>query len=234
MTLLSGVSCLGKYKAAMFDMDGTLIDSLADLADSANEVMDSFAAPRHNLDEYRYFVGNGAKKLMERSLPPALAADEATVSEATTRYKNFYLERHLFTKTKPYDGILPMLEKFRAWNIPCAVVTNKPHAAALSVAEKLFPKGTFFAVVGDRDGAPRKPDPTNALKLAKEMRVLPEEVVFFGDSDADMQTAVNAGFLPVGVLWGFRPREELAANGGKLFLANPLEIFNLVEFESPT
>lgn len=216
--------------AAIFDMDGTLVDSLADLADSANEVMASFSCPSHTLDEYRYFVGNGAKKLMERSLPPHFAADPAKVAEATERYKKFYIERHLLTKTKPYDGILPMLKKLRSLNIPLAVLTNKPHDAARVLVKEMFPADTFSAVIGDKAGSPRKPDPTNALKLADELKVAPQKVAYFGDSDADMQTAVNAGFLPVAVLWGFRPREELATNGAKVFLRHPMEIFDYVDF----
>ena len=216
--------------AAMFDMDGTLVDSLADLADSANETMRSFGVAEHTTEEYRYFVGNGARKLMERALPKNLAADAATVDEALTRYKKIYREGHLLTKTMPYPGILELLGQLRAKNIPCAVLTNKPHEAALIIAEKLFPAATFCAVVGDKPNMPRKPDPTNALKIVQSISVKPAEVAYFGDSDADMLLAQNAGFLPIGVLWGFRPREELEANGAKILLNNPADIFNEVNF----
>ena len=216
-------------RAAIFDMDGTLIDSLADLADSANEVLRSFGAKEHTVDEYRYFVGNGARKLMERCLPEKLAADSATVDASVERYKEFYLTKHLLNKTKPYPGITELLERLGELKIPRAVLTNKPHKAALQIAEDLFAPGTFFDVIGDKKGEPRKPDPTNALKLAHSMGVKPAEVAFFGDSDADMQTAVNAGFLPVGVLWGFRPKEELVANGAKILLDAPTDIFDLPE-----
>ena len=215
--------------AAMFDMDGTLVDSLADLADSANEVMRSFGAAEHTTEEYRYFVGNGAKKLMERALPQDLAADAATVNEALTRYKKIYRERHLLTKTKPYPGIEELLAKLKEKNIPCAVLTNKPHEAALVIADKLFP-AAFCAVVGDKPNRPRKPDPTNALIIAKDMGVAPSAVAYFGDSDADMLLANNAGFVPVGVLWGFRPREELSANGAKILLNHPDDIFTEINF----
>lgn len=218
------------YKAAIFDMDGTLIDSLADLADSANEMLDSFGFPAHTTEEYRWFVGNGARKLMERCLPKDRAKDAALVDEALERYKKIYEEKHLLTKTHPYDGIAEMLDALAAKNIPLGVCTNKPHHAALTLAAKLFPAGMFRAVVGDRKNSPRKPDPTNALTMAAEFGVAPESVAYFGDSGVDMQTAVNAGFLPVAVLWGFRPKDELAENGAKIFLSHPLEALEKINF----
>ena len=218
------------YKAAVFDMDGTLIDSLADLAASANEVMRSFNFLEHTLEEYRNFVGNGARKLMERSLPAKERENTALIDEATARYIKCYLNGHLLDKTKPYDGILEMLDTLKSRGVKLAICTNKPHDAAVKVAEKLFPPNTFSAIVGDKKGLKRKPDPTNLLKIIADFGVPPAETAYFGDSGTDMKTAVNAEVLPVGVAWGFRPQKELWETGAKTVLVHPNELLNKVEF----
>ena len=218
-----------KYGAAVFDLDGTLIDSLEDLADSANEVLTSFGFPTHALAEYRYFVGNGAKKLMERCLPEDKVSDDL-VNEALSRYHIAYIERHLLVKTKPYAGILSMLKTLQEKHIPLGICTNKPHKAALLIVEKLFPAGMFQVVVGDTSTLPRKPDPTKLLNIAKEFGVLPSATAYLGDSGVDMETAVNAGALPIGVTWGFRNREELLEHGAKVLLDKPSDLFSQVDF----
>ena len=218
-----------QYKAAIFDLDGTLIDSLADLADSANAMLASYGFPTHDIDAYRYFVGNGSRKLMERCLPKAKANDAAFVDEALTRYTAIYAE-HTQDKTCLYDGIMDMLEKLKALNIPLGICTNKHQSAADAIVAAMFPAGLFNSVMGDQAGLPRKPDPKKVLLMAKDYGVEPQEVAYFGDTSVDMETAVNAGFLPIGVLWGFRPKEELVATGAKVLLANPQELFEKVEF----
>ena len=217
------------YKAAIFDLDGTLIDSLRDLAESANTVLCEHGFPEHDLDSYRYFVGNGMKKLMERCLPEDKAADEAFVARAVARCKEIYTA-HTLDHTKPYDGILPMLERLREMGIPMGICTNKPQAAAVPIVARLFPEGLFQSVVGDTEGTPPKPDPTKVLHMAAEFHLAPEEIAYFGDSSVDMDTAQNGGLLPVGVLWGFRPKEELVEHGAKILLATPDELFAKIHF----
>ena len=218
-----------KYKAAIFDLDGTLVDSLEDLADSANAMLASYGFPRHGLEEYRYFVGNGARKLMERCLPKEKAGEAAFVDETLEAYNRCYEERML-GKTRPYDGILPMLEALQERNIPLAICTNKQQFAADAIAEKMFPAGMFREVMGDRKGMPRKPDPAKVLRIAGNFGVQPEEVAYLGDTSVDMETARNAGFLPVGVTWGFRLREELVESGAKILLDHPMELLEKVAF----
>ena len=218
-----------KYKAAIFDLDGTLIDSLADLGDSANEMLASYGFPTHTIEEYRYFVGNGSRKLIERCLPQDKAKDSSLVDEALARYKACY-DKNLTHKTKCYAGIAEMLQTLQEKNIPLGICTNKHQSAADEVCQKLLAKHNFVEIIGDRPGLPRKPDPQKVLAIADKMGVKPAEVAYFGDTSVDMETARNAGFLPVGVTWGFRPREELVETGAKVLLDNPMELFAQLEF----
>lgn len=221
------------YKAAIFDLDGTLIDSIADLADSANDMLASYGFPQHTIEEYRYFVGNGSRKLVERCLPAEQSADPAFVDKALECYDRCYGNR-LLNKTRPYEGILPMLEELQKKNIPLAICTNKQQFASDAIVEKLFPPGMFRENIGDREGMPRKPDPTKVLRIATDFGVTPEEVAYLGDTSTDMETARNAGFLPVGVTWGFRPREELEAAGAGILLESPMELLEKVMFSENT
>lgn len=217
-------------KACVFDLDGTLIDSLEDLADSVNETLVTYGFPTHDVDLYRFKVGNGSKKLIERSLPKELAADADLVSEVLFKYKACY-EKNLLKKTRPYAGILTMLSRLKEMGVPMAICTNKHQSAADALVETLFPAGTFTEVIGDRADLPRKPDPKKVLLLAKNMGVAPADVAYFGDSSVDMDTAKNAGALAIGVTWGFRPREELEEHGARLLLDMPAELFTKVDFQ---
>lgn len=217
-----------QYKAAIFDLDGTLVDTLEDLAISVNEMLTSYGFPTHPLDEYRYYLGNGSKKLIERTLPKDKAQDAAFVIEAMKRYQKIY--EHHRDHTGPFKGIQEVLDKLKAMGVPMGVCTNKHQQAADEIIGGMFPKGTFTTVMGDRPGLPIKPDPKKPLMMAKEYGVKPEEVAYFGDTSVDMDTAVNAGFLPIGVLWGFRPEKELLEHGAKVILAKPEELFEKVEF----
>lgn len=218
-----------QYKAVIFDLDGTLVDSLADLSDSVNLMLESYGFPTHEMEQYRYFVGNGSKKLMERTLPRDKAASAEFVEEALVKYKAIYKER-LLKKTRPYNGVRELLAELKSRGIPLAVCTNKHNDAALTIVKILFAPGTFEEVLGDRPGFPKKPNPATPLEIASHLGVKPDEVAYLGDTSVDMETAVHAGFLPVGVLWGFRPEEELVKNGAKVLLKAPLELLEKVEF----
>ena len=210
------------YRAAIFDMDGTLLDTLEDLADSVNEMLEHYSLPRRSIDEVRMFVGNGARKLMERALE---TTDEKFVSEALAYYDGCY-SRHLLNKTKPYAGILSLLEKLNARNIPVGICTNKQHFAAVALAEKIFAQVEIGAVIGDA----KKPNPARPLEIAEKFGVAPAEVAYFGDTSVDIQTAINAGFLPVGVTWGFRAESELIEFGAEIIVHRAEEIFERINF----
>lgn len=218
-----------QYKAVIFDLDGTLVDSLADLSDSVNLMLESYGFPTHEMEQYRYFVGNGSKKLMERTLPRDKAASAEFVEEALVKYKAIYKER-LLEKTRPYNGVRELLAELKSRGIPLAVCTNKHNDAALTIVKILFAPSTFEEVLGDRPGFPKKPNPATPLEIASHLGVKPDEVAYLGDTSVDMETAVHAGFLPVGVLWGFRPEEELVKSGAKVLLKAPLELLEKVEF----
>ena len=218
-----------QYKAVIFDLDGTLVDSLADLSDSVNLMLESYGFPTHEMEQYRYFVGNGSKKLMERTLPRDKAASAEFVEEALVKYKAIYKER-LLEKTRPYNGVRELLAELKSRGIPLAVCTNKHNDAALTIVKILFAPSTFEEVLGDRPGFPKKPNPATPLEIASHLGVKPDEVAYLGDTSVDMETAVHAGFLPVGVLWGFRPEEELVKIGAKVLLKAPLELLEKVEF----
>ncbi|MGN0940910.1 MAG: HAD family hydrolase [Selenomonadaceae bacterium] len=214
------------YKAVVFDLDGTLINTIYDLADSGNELLASFGKAPHTVDEYRYFVGNGSRKLVERILPEFTPAE---VDAALEKYKGIYARR-LFNKTKVYDGILELLDALTEMHIMKAVCTNKHMSAAESIIGHFFKEGTFDAYVGDRAGYPRKPDPANVFYVLDKMGAKPEETVYLGDSSVDMETAVRAGALPVGVLWGFREKDELVENGAKILIEKPMDLLEKVDF----
>lgn len=214
------------YRAAVFDLDGTLLNTLADLTASGNELLASYGMKPHTQQAYRYFVGNGSRKLMERILPNASSEQ---IDEALVRYKAIY-ERRLTEETAPYEGIMEMLSSLRERGVRLAVCTNKHISAAEQLIRKFFPSDVFDVVDGDRPGVPRKPDPAHVRFVMAAMGVVPEETVYLGDSGVDMQTAMNSGTFPVGVLWGFREKDELLENGAKVFLSHPSELLQKVNF----
>lgn len=214
------------YKAAIFDMDGTLTDTLADLYDSVNEMLAHYNFPLCTLDEVRQFVGNGARILMRRSLP---ADKENLIDEALKFYNDCYA-RNCLNKVTPYAGIMELLTTLEAKKIPLGICTNKQHFAAVKIAEKILAPIKFGYVSGDEPGKPRKPDPTRALAGARLFNVAPIDVAYFGDTAVDMQTATNAGFLAIGVTWGFRSRDELVESGAQIIIDHPLEILNKIKF----
>ncbi len=214
------------YKAAIFDMDGTLVDTLADLHDSVNEMLEHYDFPRRTLDEVRQFVGNGARKLIGRSLP----ADKSDFVDEALNFYNGCYARNCLKKVKPYAGIMELLAALEAKKIPLGICTNKQHFAAVDITEKILAPIKFSYVSGDESNQPRKPDPTRALEGAKKFGVAAEDVAYFGDTAVDIQTALNAGFLPIGVTWGFRPRSELVESGAKIIIDSPLEIFDRITF----
>ena len=218
------------YRAAIFDMDGTLLDTMNDIADSVNEMLEHFGLPRKTVDEVRLAVGNGAIKLMERVLLFGDKADDKNFLTTALDYYDECCKRHFLNKTKPYEGIIEVLTALQAKKIPLGICTNKQHFAAVTIAEKLLAPIKFDAIIGDKRDRPKKPDPTNALAIAKSFNVKPEEVAYFGDTYVDVETARNAGFLSVGVTWGFRPESELVESGAEIIIHHPREILTSINF----
>lgn len=217
------------YRGAIFDMDGTLTDTLADLHFSMNETLAHYNLPQLTFAQVKRFVGNGAKKFLQRSLPDDLAADEKFFDEAFKFYNETYISnatRHV----KPYAGIMELLTTLEAKKIPLGICTNKQHDAAVEITEKILAPIKFAYVSGDEPGQPRKPDPTRALEGAKILGVAPADVAYFGDTSVDIETAHNAGFLAIGVTWGFRPRSELEEARAEIIVDHPQEILQKINF----
>ena len=217
-----------KYQGVIFDLDGTLVNSLTDLANSVNTVLASYNLPTYDIDSYKYRVGNGIKKLMERSLP---TDKQYLLDEALAKFKEIYA-KHNLDNTAPYPDIVDLLKKLKTQGIKIGICTNKHDEAAKEMVSILFDATLFSEIIGDKAGLKRKPDPGKVLAIAKNWNLKPEEIAYLGDSDVDMQTAVNAKMLAVGVLWGFRPASELQANGADVLLNFPLELLEKVSFKS--
>jgi phosphoglycolate phosphatase len=214
------------FKAIIFDLDGTLLNTIGDLMDSMNLALGERGYPPHNETEYKLFVGNGMRKLTERALG-GTDADEGTIVSVLNAFMSHYarLQRE---KTRPYDGIPETLETLKKRGLRLAVLSNKADINTRSVIDWFFPTHPFEMAVGQREGVPAKPDPTAALAMAAEMGLKPEEILYIGDSSVDMKTANSAGMYALGVLWGFRSREELIENGAKQLIERPEQILDIV------
>lgn len=215
-------------RAAIFDMDGTLLNTLEDLADSGNYVLASRGYATHPTEAYKYFVGSGIRELARRVLPPDARTPEV-IAELTTAFKEHYATCW-DNKTRAYDGIPELLAGLRQRGIPTAVCTNKPDSFAQINAKRFFPDTPFDVVMGLHDATPPKPNPFLPLEAARLLQVAPEDCAYLGDTSVDMQTGNNAGMFTIGVLWGFRPEEELLEHGAQLLLEHPLELFDKVLF----
>jgi phosphoglycolate phosphatase len=210
------------FKAVIFDLDGTLLDTLEDLADAMNAVLRNNRLPVHNVAAYRYFVGDGIDMLVRRALPFEIA-DEDDLNRFIREMKSAYADRWT-QKTRLYPGILDLLEAFSAAGFELAVLSNKPDEATRHIIHAFLPGVPFRLVIGAARGKPKKPDPTVALEIADRLGIAPARCVYVGDTSIDMRTAVAAGMFPVGVLWGFRPAEEIIAAGAELLVSKPASL----------
>ena len=214
-----------RYKLAIFDLDGTILDTLEDLADSTNYALSVYHMPEHTIDEVRWFVGNGIHKLIERAVPKG-STDEQ-IEQVFTTFKEYYKD-HCAVKTRPYDGIMELLKTLREKGILTAVVSNKGDFAVQILCEDYF-RGMFDFAVGEREGIRRKPAPDGPLMVAEKFGVKPEECMYVGDTSTDMQTGKAAGMFTVGALWGFLDRKELNENGADLFSDKPVDLVKICE-----
>jgi phosphoglycolate phosphatase len=215
------------FDAVLFDLDGTLLDTLEDIADAANRVLTRHRFPAHPVDAYKHFVGEGARVLVWRLLPQSARAEDLV----DAMYAEFRAEYSLNwnAKTKPYEGIPEMLDGLVERRLKIAVLSNKPDDFTKQCVGELLSRWTFDAVLGHHDGIPPKPDPTGALQIARELHVPPARMLFLGDSSIDMETALAAGMTPGGVLWGFRDRDELEKSGARAIVGSPRDVFALLE-----
>jgi phosphoglycolate phosphatase len=208
-----------RFAAILFDLDGTLIDSLADIADSCNRVLASRGYPVHSYDAYRYFIGDGVKSLLLRCLPPEARAQPG-LDQWIAAYNADYAQ-NWHNKTRPFAGIPEVLDAAKARGLRLAVLSNKPHDFTLRCVQEILAGHRFDRVLGASDQFPHKPNPAAALHIAGEMNLHADQFMYVGDTATDMQTAVAAGMYPLGALWGFRTAEELLAAGAKELLRCP-------------
>lgn len=196
-------------KLVIFDLDGTLLNTIADLAAATNQALRHFGYPTHETEAYRFFVGNGINKLFERALPDGERTEE-NILKIRSRFIPYY-DEHNADLSRPYPGIPELLSTLQQQEIRMAVASNKYQAATRKLISHYFPEINFVEVLGQREGIPAKPDPSIVYDIMRKAEVKNEEVLYVGDSNVDMQTAHHAGVTAIGVAWGFRPRTELEA-----------------------
>ena len=213
-------------KAVLFDLDGTLANSLSDLAASTNYAIEKFGFPPRDEESFKYFAGDGMPKMIERALPEN-KSDAETVSKIMPVFLEYY-GNHFCDRTKPYEGMTELIDALISRGILVAVVTNKEQIMAEKVVKKLY-GDRFSLIIGKRPDIPAKPNPAAALIAMAELNVEPQECVFVGDSKMDVQTGVNSGAFPVGVLWGFRKSDELIAGGAKRIIGSPKELLAIID-----
>ena len=210
------------YNTYIFDLDGTLLDTITDLAASCNYALRTHGMPEHSVDDVRRFVGNGVRKLMERAIPDGVANPDFEATFAT--FREHYMLHSLDT-TQPYPGIPEVLEKLKAHGCRLAVVSNKMMAATVELCRHFFPD-TIEVAIGEHEaeGIRKKPAPDTVFAALRELGVEIDGAVYVGDSDVDIQTAANAGLPCISVLWGFRDRDFLIQHGAKTFISAPSEL----------
>ena len=212
------------YKAVIFDLDGTLLDTLKDLANSVNYALREFGYPERTIDEVRRFIGNGVIKLMKRAAPDGI--DEEAFEKCFNTFRSHYLE-HMYDNTKPYEGIMEMLSILKEKGVKTAVVSNKLHSGVVGLCEDFF-GGQLTSAYGVNTEDERKPQPKNVFKALYDLGVGAEETVYVGDSGVDVQTAKNAGLKCIGVTWGFRSEEELLEAGAEYIAHSAEETVDIV------
>ena len=215
------------YKAILSDLDGTLLDTLEDISNAVNRVLAGKGFPTHELDVYRYFVGDGSAMLINRALPEEKRTDDV-IRGCLKQFLEDY-GRNLNIKTKPFEGIPEMLDALKDRGLKMAILSNKPHELTKQCATKLLSNWNFDVVIGQRNGVPPKPDPAGALEVADRLNIPPADFLYMGDSGVDMKTAVASGMFPVGVLWGFRSMGELKDNGSLALVDHPSEILSFLD-----
>lgn len=210
---------LTSLKAFIFDLDGTLVDSLADLATAVNRMLADNGYPRVSIDIFPQHIGDGMKKLVERAMPDG-TRDPENVERCAGEYLAHY-ERCWHDQTHVYDGMKEAVAALRARGTRLGMISNKPHRFTVLCGEHFFPRDTFELIFGQREDVARKPDPAAGLEIARNMGLRPDECAYVGDSGVDMEFATACGMRRIGVLWGFRGRDELVASGAEILIDHP-------------
>jgi phosphoglycolate phosphatase len=213
-------------KAVLFDLDGTLLDTLTDIAACGNVMRAELGLRPHPKDAYRAFVGNGLKMLVTRAFPPG-ARRGPKLKKLMERFGQLYA-KHCLDQTRPYPGIARLLDALDRRGLTTAIVSNKPQRFTQQCVRALLPGRRFAVVRGERPGVPMKPDPTAPLAASRALRARPGEILYVGDTGTDMKTAVAAGMIPVGALWGFRGAAELKRAGARHLIRKPGELLRLL------
>lgn len=216
-----------KFEGVIFDLDGTLVNSLDDIADSMNAVLRQNHFPAHPNEDYKLFVGNGLRNLVRTVLPEAYKTDEELVGRCLTSMGEIY-NGNCLNKTRPYAGINELLDELASRRVRMAILSNKNDGLTKKIVQALLPRRDFEQVVGLTTEALKKPNPAEALRIAREIGISPTNILYAGDSGTDMQTANNAGMFAVGVLWGFRSKEELLSNGAKAVVESPEDLIRML------
>jgi phosphoglycolate phosphatase len=219
-----------KYKAVIFDLDGTLLDTVQDVADSMNSALKSMGCKVHEISEYRYLMGDGIDTLAMRALPDNVR-DEEHVMKCISIFQPIYKEGWGKT-TRPYDGIIELLAELKSKNIRTAVLSNKSHEFTERMVHYFFNGDYFSEIRGAMPSIPKKPDPTAAREIAKRLSLAPSQILYIGDTGIDMETAVRAGMYPLGVLWGYRDDKELLDYGAKMLMKTPRDLLELIQSDS--
>lgn len=216
-----------RYQAVLFDLDGTLLDTLTDLAEASNRVLMELGLKPFPVQDYRYFVGSGVRHLVECILPKPLREHEEEMDAAIAAFQQEYAKNWQI-HTKPYDGIAELLDYLSTQGYRMGVLSNKPHHFTQLCVETLLSAWHFHSVLGQREGIPRKPHPAGALETARLFALPPSAILYVGDTGVDMRTAQQAGMDAVGVLWGFRDAEELRATGAEVLVQTPQELIRFL------
>jgi phosphoglycolate phosphatase len=216
-----------RFHAVLFDLDGTLLDTLEDLADSTNAALRAQGFPEHPVAAYRYFIGDGVEALVRRALPPE-HLDAATLTRSAELMRGEYSARWA-DKTHPYPAVPDLLDALTDRGLPMAVLSNKPDDFTRLCVARLLPRWRFAVVLGAGVGLPKKPDSAAARHIAAQWHLPAAEIVYLGDTNTDMQTAVAAGMYAVGALWGFRTASELTASGAQVLLKQPTDLLRLLD-----
>ncbi len=218
---------MAKFKGIIFDLDGTLLDTIEDIADSMNNVIKRFGYRPQGIEDYKIYVGDGVENLVKRVTKRADIGRLESL-EIIKQFKKEYNKRWNL-KTKPYVNIMKILQLLKEKDVKMAVLSNKPDYFTKIMVKYYFPHIKFRKVVGEKRGYPIKPDPFFAIQIAKDLNISPDFFVYLGDTGTDMQTAIQAGMFPVGALWGFRDKDELLAGGAKLLISDPIEVIELFD-----
>lgn len=212
-------------KLVIFDLDGTLVDSIGSIADACNEALAKNGLEKRTIEEYKYFAGDGALELVKRAVYASGDINYKKLEKVYEVYKDIFA-KDCTRGVKPFEHINTLLQELKNKNIKLAILSNKPHERTLYVVEKIFGNNIFDMVLGYKDEETKKPSPYGAILIANNLNIEPKDCIYVGDTDTDMQTGINAGMYTIGVTWGFREKQELIDNKANNIIDNPMDLLN--------